>query len=122
MEDLLTRDYACRHSCDRRPWGKEQIAVCIVEVQRGCRCELIFGAIQGERFNGLYQARELYGSAIPYAAAKVKRGGRELVMAGPNPLAVPGGHKLVNRRPRGYDDAPRRDQATVTLEGCEQGR
>ena len=120
MKDLLARYYACRHSRNRWPRGEQEIAICTVDVERCCPCELVSGAIQGDGFNGFYEARKLHGWTASYAASQVKRGGGELVVTCMNPLAVPGGHKFGTRRPRGYDNAPRRDQTTVVQEGRQK--
>lgn len=41
MKDLLLRDYAFRHTRTARRDGKQQIVVCIVDVQRSCPGELV---------------------------------------------------------------------------------
>jgi hypothetical protein len=76
----LTRYYACRHSRNWGPRGKQEIAIGTVDVERCCPCELVSGAIQGDGFNGFYEARKLHGRTASYAASQVNRGGRELAL------------------------------------------
>ena len=106
---LLTRDYAVAHGPGARWNGKQQIVVCIVDVGRSSSGELVGCSVQGESFNFFYEARKLYRRTVSKTASKVNGGGRELEVACPDPCAVPGGHKFGTRRPRGEQNAPRRD-------------
>ena len=98
LKKLLTRNYARGYVPRTLRAGREQqIIVRIVNVQGYGSGKLVSGGIQCHSLNRFYETRKLHA----WSASNVKRGGGELVVAGPNPLAVSGGHELHARRSRG---------------------